>query len=211
MTRLCAALVLAACAVGTEPPAPPDTPEAELAMRAQALQRTVQEAAVAGALAGAGGVYVVGGKGPGVALGLLGGIPVGVATGTYVGYLQQQYATNEARLERLRSDIEITNAETAAAIRTMQVVLARQAGELAALRAGAGGDALSTELRQARANLDNMSLAVNGAERRLAEFNSTRSLRLVQGEMTGVDAQIGALGQQIAEMRSIAAALAEDL
>jgi hypothetical protein len=207
-----AALALAGCVgIGTEPPPPPDTPEAELALRAQALQRTVQEAAVAGAVAGAGGVYIVGGKSPAPALGLIGGIPIGVATGTYVGYLQQQYASNEARLERLRSDIELTNAETAAAIRTMRVVLADQQRELEAIRAGAGGAAMSEQVARAETDLANMNLAVNGAEKRLGEFNSTRSLQLVEGQITGVDAQIGELSQRIAEMRQIAGTLAAEI
>jgi len=212
LSGVVAALALAACVgIGTEPPPPPETPEAELALRAQALQRTVQEAAVAGAVAGAGGVYVFGGKGPAPALGLIGGIPMGIATGTYVGYLQQQYATREARLERLRSDIELTNAETAAAIRTMRVVLAEQQRQLAALRAGTGGAALSAQVSRAETDLANMNLAVNGAEKRLGEFGSTRSLQLVEGEITGVDAQIGELSQRIAEMRQIAGTLAGEI
>jgi hypothetical protein len=203
------ALALAACVgIGTEPPPPPETPAEELALRAQALQRTVQEAAVAGATAGAGGVYVFGGKGGAPALGLIGGIPIGVATGSYVGYLQQQYATQEARLQRLRADIDLTNAEAAAAIRTMQAVLDEQRRRLAALR-GAEGAALSRQVDAARSDLANMNLAVDGAERRLAEFSSTRSLRLVEGQATGVDAQIGELSRRIADMRAIAAQLAE--
>jgi hypothetical protein len=215
LIALAAALALAACVgvgVGTDPPRPPETPEEELELRARALQRTVQEAAVAGAVAGAGGVYVFGGRGgPGPAIGLIGGIPIGAATGTYVGYLQQQYASNEDRLERLRADIELTNAETAAAIRTMQVVLDQQRRELAALRASGASEALGGEIRDAEANLQNMALAVDGAEDRLAEFNSTRALRLVEGQLTGVDAQIGELSRRIAEMRTIAATLAEEV
>ena len=162
-------------------------------------------------MAGAGGVYVFGGRGTAPALGLIGGIPIGMAAGTYVGYLQQQYATREARLERLRADIDATNAETAAAIRTMQVVLDQQRRELDALRAGAGGEALSRQIGAARTDLANMNLAVGGAERRLAEFGSTRSLQLVEGQLTGVDAQIGELSQRIAAMRSIAGQLAEEI
>jgi hypothetical protein len=211
LRSLVAALVLAACTQVGGVPAP-ETPEEELALQARALQRTVQEAALTGAALGAGGVYVFGGpRGPGPAVGLIGGIPIGIAAGTYVGYLQQQYATTEARLERLRADIELTNAETAAAIRTMRVVLAQQQRELAALRAGGGSEALGAEINAAEANLRNMALAVDGAERRLAEFNSTRGLRLVEGEITGVDAQIGELSRRISEMRTIAGTLAEEV
>ena len=186
-------------------PAPPATPEAELALQARALQRTVQEAAVAGATAGAGGVYIFGGKGPATALGLVGGIPIGIATGTYVGYLQQQYASNEARLERLRADIDQTNSETSATIATMQTVLARQTSALAAARAG--GPPAGT----ASASLADMGTAIDGAEKRRVEFASTRALQLVPGEATGVDPQIAELGQRIADMQTIASQLAGQL
>jgi len=202
LSGLCAALLLAACVgIGTEP-APPGTPEEALALQAKALQRTVQEAAIAGATAGAGGVYVFGGKGPATALGLVGGIPIGIAAGTYVGYLQQQYASNEARLERLRADVDRTNAETAATIRTMQQVLARQTQALAA------GPAAQP---QARASLDSMALAIDGAQKRRSEFESTRSLRLVDGQGTGVDPQIAELSSRIADMQTIAAQLAGEI
>lgn len=195
------ALALAACiGIGTKP-APPATPEAALAREAQALQRTVQEAAVAGATAGAGGVYVFGGKGPAPALGLIGGIPIGIATGTYVGYLQQQYASNEARLARLRSDIDQTNAETTATIQTMRSVLDREQRQLAA---GTGSGT-------AQSSLDAMHLAIAGAEKRRGEFESTRALQLVPGQQTGVDPQIAELSQRISDMQTIAAQLAGQL
>ncbi|TPE46578.1 hypothetical protein [Amaricoccus solimangrovi] len=199
------ALALAACVGIGADPAPPDTPEAALDAQAQALQRTVQEAAVAGATAGAGGVYLFGGKGPATALGLFGGIPIGVATGTYVGYLQQQYATNEARLDRLRADLDATNAETAAAIATMRSVLARESARLAAARAAGTVDPT------ARSSLAAMNRAIDGAEGRRAEFEATRALRLGPGEETGVDPRIATLGQHIADMRAIAAQLASQL
>lgn len=207
---LALAALMAGCVNVTPRRAPPATPEAELALQARALQRTLQEATVAGATAGAGGAYVFGGRGA-VPGGILIGIPVGFSAGTYVGYLQQQYATQEARLERLRADVEATNAETAAAIATMRVVLDRQRGELARLRAAGGGPALEAQVAQAEASLNDMALAVDGAENRVAEFQSTRGLRLVQGELTGVDAEIAALGGRIAEMRAIAGALAQDI
>jgi gas vesicle protein len=199
LTALCVALLLAACVgIGTEPSAP-STPEEELAMQARALQRTVQEAAIAGATAGAGGVYLFGGKGPATALGIVGGIPIGVAAGSYVGFLQQQYASKEARLERLRADIDQTNAETAATIRTMQLVLARQT-QVEAVRSAS-----------APASLNSMALAIDGAQKRRAEFESTRALGLVSEQRTGVDPQIEELSARIADMQMIAAQLAGNI
>jgi hypothetical protein len=207
-----ALLVLAAAAcVEVTPGANPQTPEAELARQARALQRTVLEAAAIGAVAGAGGAYVVGGHGE-VPTGVFIGLPIGVAAGTYVGSLQQRYATNEARLERLRRDIDATNAETEATIRTMRQVLARQQSQLAAARAGGQPTpALADREQIARASLGDMRLAIDGATRREAEFDGTRALQLVPGERTGVDSQVADLGARIAEMRAIADTLAGDL
>jgi hypothetical protein len=213
LIALALGLLLVACIEVTPKVAGPETPEAELALQSRALQRTIQEAAVAGALAGAGGAYVFGGRSATPALGILVGIPVGVAAGSYVGYLQQQYATNEARLERLRADIDLTNAETEATIRTMRVVLERQRQALAATRAqaGAGSPELTRQIATAEKSLADMRGAIDGAERRRSEFGSTRGLQLVNNELTGVDRQIADLGQRIAEMRAIAGTLAQDI
>ena len=54
-----------------------------------------------------------------------------------------------------------------------------------------------------------MQEAIDGTEGRLAEFQSTRSLNLVAGQTTGVDAEITQLGRQIGEMRAIASQMAE--
>jgi hypothetical protein len=193
------AALLAAC-VEVTPNLEPATPEAALARQARALQRTILEGAAAGAVAGAGGAYVVGGRG-GMPGGILIGIPVGVASGTYVGYLQQNYATDEARLERLRADIAVTNAETVAALQTMRTIVAQQRAQLAAGAAGAQAPA--------ERSLRDMALAIDGATRRLGEFDATRALRLVPGQATGVDAQIAELNRHIAEMREIADTLAQ--
>jgi len=209
---LALAFLLVACMEVTPERPGPATPEAELALQSRALQRTIQEAAVSGAMAGAGGAYVFGGRGA-MPAGILIGIPVGIASGTYVGFLQQQYATNEARLERMRADIDLTNAETEATIRTMRIVLERQRQALAATRAqaGAGSPELTRQITTAEASLADMRTAIDGAERRRSEFGSTRALQLVNNELTGVDRQIADLTQRIAEMRSIASALAGDI
>ena len=151
------AALLAAC-VEVTPNLEPATPAAALSRQARALQRTILEGAATGAVAGAGGAYVFGGRG-GMPTGLLIGIPVGIASGTYVGYLQQNYATNEARLERLRVDIAVTIAETDAALRTMRTIVAEQRVQLAAA-AGAPDDAPRAT---AERSLGDMALAIDGA------------------------------------------------
>jgi len=199
------AALLCAC-VEVTPNLEPATPEAALSRQARTLQRTILEGAATGSVAGAGGAYLVGGRG-GMPAGLLIGIPVGVASGTYVGYLQQNYATDEARLERLRADIEVTLAETDAALRTMRTIVAQLRGLLAAA-VGAPDPAARTT---AERSLDDMAVAIVGAARRLDEFNATRALQLVPGQATGIDAQIADLSGRIAEMRTIASTLAGEI
>ena len=116
------ALTVTACAVGAGKKQY-SSPEEELAQRSADLQRSMQQAALAGFL-GTGGVYVFGGAKGGPAVGIIGAIPVAVATGTYVGYLQQQYQTNEERRQRLLQDIALTKAESDAALQTMREVSA---------------------------------------------------------------------------------------
>jgi hypothetical protein len=56
-----------------------------------------------------------------------------------------------------------------------------------------------------------MQLVTTGAEWRLEEFQSTRSLQLVEGQVTGVDSQINDLSRRIAEMRAITDTLAGEI
>jgi hypothetical protein len=210
--KYCAlAAVLAGCAGTGSPTGPAGSgPEAELARQAQAMQRTVLEATVTGAVLGGAGTALFGGDRDDVLRGTLFGAAAGAAAGSYVGYLQRQYAGNEDRLERLRADIERTNAETAAAVRNMRVVLEQNRWQLAAARAG-DPEGLPAAEAAAERDLGNMRLVVAGAERRRDEFMSTRSLQLVEGQATGVDAQIEDLSRRIAEMRSITDTLAEEI
>jgi hypothetical protein len=201
---------LAACVDVTPRERVPDTPAEELALQSRALQRTILEASLASAMAGTGGAYVIGGRGS-VPGGFLLTIPVGFTSGTYVGHLQQRYASNEARLERLRADIDLTNAEVAATIATMETLLDEQRRELGAIRARADEGALRAQRRESTTTLGHMQRAIEGAEGRRAEFGEVRMLRLVPSETTGVDAEIAELGQRIARMREIAASLAAEL
>ena len=136
LAALASAALLAACAQGGPGFGPGATgPEAELARQAQAMQRTVLEGAATGAVLGGVGTALFGGDREDVLKGAVIGGVAGAAAGTYVGYLQQQYASNEDRLERLRADIERTNAETEAAVRNMRAVLDQNRRQLAAARA----------------------------------------------------------------------------
>jgi hypothetical protein len=214
---LIAALAVTACAEmqpGTS--SEPEAAERELAGHAVAMQRTVLEATATGAVLGAaiGALWrdeSLEDRLRGAAAGGALGAAAGAAAGSYVAHLQQRYATREAQLERLRADIERTNAETAAAIETMRRVVAQQRRDLAAARESGETEALAAEQRTARSNLQSMAAIIEGAEGRLEEFSSTRALQLVEGEGTGVDAEIAELGGRIAAMRQIAGTLAEEI
>jgi uncharacterized protein YcfJ len=186
-------------------------PEAELARQAKAMQRTVLEGAATGALLGGVGTALFGGDSEDVLKGALIGGVAGAAAGTYVGHLQRQYASDEDRLERLRADIERTNAESEAAVRNMRTVLEQNRRQLAAARAGARDTSLPAAEAAAERDLANMQLVTAGAERRLEEFQSTRSLGLVEGQVTGVDSQISELSRRIADMRTITGTLAGEI
>jgi hypothetical protein len=206
-----ALLALAACIPLSTPEPTPGTPEETLALQSRALQRTVLEGAVLGTAAGAAGNRVWGYATP---IGIVGGGTVGTVTGTYLGYLQNRYATNEERLERIRYDMELTNQETAETVATMQTVLAQQRAQLAAARAAAPTPAASDvarEVAEAQENLANMQLATRGAENRRQEFLATAPLQLVGGQTTGVDSQVAELESRIASMRAIADTLAEEI
>jgi len=212
VAALVSAALLMGCAQGIPgigPGAGPGAtgPEAELARQAQAMQRTVLEGAATGALLGGLGTAVFGGDREDVVKGAVIGGVAGAAAGSYVGYLQQQYASDEDRLERLRDDIERTNSEAESAVRNMRAVLDQNRRQLAAARAGSDED-LTAARQAAERDLANMKLVTSGAERRRQEFQSTRSLQLVGGQATGVDSQINELSRHIADMRASTNALA---
>ena len=125
----------------------PLTPDEELEIRSRDLTRDVREAALKGFL-GAGGVYVFGGP----PVGFVGVVPIVITTGTYAGFLLQQYDTEAERRARLRSDIALANAETEAAIRTVEKVIAEDERAVAsAPRAAAPGASAPARSRPASA------------------------------------------------------------
>ncbi len=214
IARWCTSIVLilgiAGCGAGAGglTNKPPEDPDKALGFYSTLMQKTVLEAtAISGWVSAGSGV--IGGKGGGTNF-LYIGIPIGFATGTYVGFLQQQYANDEERLEVLTTDIEANNGEIEAAIQTMQQVLARQRSDLAAARA-AGGTAVAREEAETQQKLASMQTIISGAEAREREFGETRRLNLVEGQETGVDQQLQELRLRIATMREIANNMTEIL
>ncbi|GGA21165.1 hypothetical protein [Neptunicoccus cionae] len=197
-------------ALGEDPPLIRNQPksaathysEAELARQAKAFQRTMAEGIVAGAAVGLLADMLSSNDNNS---GLQIGIGAGAISGSYVARLQKKYRRKELRLERIRDDVTRANQELAASIATMQAVVAYQQSELNGLRAsGAKKRQIRRELKQAKANLNNMSKAIKGAQKWEKEFKSTRSLRLIKGQATGIDTEIALLSQRIAAMKSVA-------
>ena len=186
-------------------------PEEKLAIQSRALQRTVLEGAMLGTAAGSAADRIWARPTP---VGLAGGFTVGTVSGTYLGYLQHAYATNEERLGRMRADLDATNAETEAAIQTMRIVLDRQSRDLEAIRARAGSSnspELQAAVSQAESSLGDMQRAIAGASGREEEFEYVKVGQFPGQDLEGVDSQIAELGSRIAQMREIAGTLAGEL
>ncbi|MBL4805939.1 MAG: hypothetical protein JKY31_01465 [Rhodobacteraceae bacterium] len=195
--------------------------ETDLHNRANAMQKTIVEAIAVGALAGlaVGALDNRGGRrfgDLGVGGYLLSGALVGALAGTYVAFLQKDFASKEERLERARADIRANNAETRATLQVMRSVLATQVRELnrlkAAVAAGTADSAqLTQELTEARANLREMERAANGASRRYQDFSRVRGLVAVNSGSGNIDGELQELSERIAAMREVAADLAEEI
>ncbi len=204
---LCVAL--AACGTPSSKEEGISREEQELRKQSEAFNRTLVEATATGALLGGALGLTFGGRDKveeGVAVGAL----AGLAAGSYVAHLQRQYATDEARLEKLRADVEKANREAEAALVNMRRVRDQQLAELAEARASNDAARLRAETRQANANREEMETLIEGAEKQYAEFSETRALTLVEGQETGADPQLNALRNRIFAMRDIAETLAAD-
>ena len=170
-------------------------PEQELQRHIDALTRSAFDGAAVGTLIGGAASLALGAGSKTFARGALVGATGGVSAGGYVGFLQQKYATREARLEHLTADIEQTNANAMATIQTMERLIAARRGAIAA------GTAQASDLSEDRKQ---MGLAIAGYERRYGDFASTRALKLVPGQATGVDPQLSMLEKRIRTMREVA-------
>lgn len=179
--------------------------EAELARQTKAMQRTIAEGVATGAVVGT----LLGALNDNESEGFSVGVTVGAAAGTYVAALQRRYFTKEKKLEKVRDDINAANAELAASIATMQAVLDLQRRQLEELKAtNAGKRELRAEIKEAETNLANMQSAIKSASGWEQEFASTRSLKLVKGQVTGVDAELAELSRRISTMKNIADTMA---
>lgn len=190
--------------------------EADLARQAAAMQKTILQGALAGGAVGGAVGFGIGGSddaGTGFSIGL----GAGALAGTYVAFVQKNYAGREARLRQVKSDLDRNAAEMQTTINVMNQVLAAQKAELDALRsqaaAGTASQAdLQRELTEASGNLSQMQVAIDGATKRQAEFSEARGLTLKKNEtVSPVDADLAALQNQIAQMKSIANDLATSI
>lgn len=185
---------------------------AEIALRqqAKAMQRSVVEGAVAGAALS----FLFADRDSPTSLAT--GIAAGAAAGGYVGQIQKRHATQEARLEAVKSDLDESAQEMLTTINVMREVLNQQRSELATIRANAAAGAASSgqvnaEVQQARANIAVMQSAINGAQNREKELGSARGLRLSGPGQATVNAELASLSRQVAEMRAIASELSTEI
>lgn len=225
--RLSAALVAASVALSAcGGPSEPETltpasggssqAEADLAQQAAVMQKTILQGAVAGGLAGGAIGFGLGGSddaGTGISIGL----GAGALAGTYVAFVQRNYAGREARLRQIKEDLDRNASEMQTTLNVMNQVLTAQKAELDALNArvaeGTVDQAeLQRELAEANGNLSQMELAIDGATKRQAEFTEARDLTLGRGQTASpIDGDLAALSNQISQMRGIAGDLASSL
>lgn len=225
--RLSAALILAsftlaACDDGARETSPTaisgdaSQAEADLAKQAAAMQKTILQGAVAGGVLGGGIGFGLGGSddaGTGFSIGL----GAGALAGTYVAFVQRNYASREARLRQIKKDLDRNAAEMQTTLNVMNQVLAAQKAELDALNARAATGTvdpveLQQELAAANGNLAQMELAIDGATKRQSEFAEARNLTIARGQAASpIDGDLAALSNQITQMRGIASDLAASL
>ncbi len=219
---LSAALALAGCDDTSQETAPPaatggsSQAEADLAKQAAAMQKTILQGAIAGGVTGGAIGFGLGGSddvGTGISIGL----GAGALAGTYVAFVQRNYAGREARLRQVRKDLDRNAAEMQTTINVMNQVLTAQKAELDALKAQVAAGTVDPvsferELSEANGNLAQMELAIDGATKRQAEFNEARNLTIARGQTASpIDGDLAALSNQISQMRGIAGDLASSL
>ena len=188
--------------------------EAELHKRAQALQKTIIEGAATGAAAGAALSLANGGDNFWRNV-LIGAVAGGLA-GSYVASLQKNFADREAQLKQARKDIKATNSEVASTLRVMRVVQRREIAEVnrlrAALAAGRTDSAsLAARISVAKANLADMEGAIDGAEKRAAEFTQARAAIAAEPGNGNIDRELNELQNRIAQMRAVAEDLSNNI
>ena len=188
--------------------------EAELMQRSQALRKTIIEGASAGAAAGA--ALSLANGGDNFWRNVMIGAVVGGVAGSYVASLQRNFASREDMLEQARSDIATTNAETDATLQVMRSVQAREITELVAMRRAvaqgrADSASLEARLSVARANLEDMNGAIEGAEGRAAEFTQAREAIAAKPGDGNIDNDLALLQSRIQQMRAVAQDLSQNV
>jgi hypothetical protein len=216
LARICAISIsawLAACAIpvsvtkGSSASEYRTDPGAELERQAEAMTRTMSEAVLVGVAVSGAASLATGGTGRSLATNVLAGAAGGVAGGGYIGYLQKGFASNEARLARVKRDVDEANRNALASIQTLERLVASQNAQVAEARASGDQTRINAEIASVRENQANANQLIAGYQRRHDDFASTRSLKLVSGGGTGVDTEIAMLGQRIGAMRQIAQSL----
>lgn len=190
--------------------------EADLAKQAAAMQRTILQGAAAGGVTGGAIGFGLGGSDD-VGTGISIGVGAGALAGTYVAFVQRNYARRESRLKQIKTDLDRNASEMQTTINVMNQVLAAQKAELDTLNAQVASGTvdqatLQRELTEANGNLTQMELAIDGATKRQAEFTEARSLTIARGQtVSPIDSDLAALSNQISQMRGIAGDLASAL
>lgn len=187
--------------------------ERRLQKRSAAMQRTILEASGSGAALGAGAGILFGADA--ALLGALLGAGTGASAGSYVAVLQQEYETDEQRLDRMIADLETANADAEGVLEAMRAVLAEQTAQIAEIRAAVAADAtartiLAAELESLRQNVETMQAAISGADQRLADVRSARGVVQSAQAVAALDPRLGELSRRIAAMRDIATTLAQE-
>ncbi|WP_319544428.1 hypothetical protein [Ruegeria conchae] len=215
-------LALSACGDSSQTSAPATgstgatQAEADLAKQAAAMQKTILQGAIAGGVTGGAIGFGLGGSDD-IGTGISVGLGAGALAGTYVAFVQRNYAGREARLRQIKKDLDRNASEMQTTLNVMNQVLAAQRAELDALNASvAAGTAdqaeVTKELAEANGNLAQMELAIDGATKRQAEFNEARNLTIKRGQTASpIDGDLAALSNQITQMRGIANDLASSL
>ncbi len=215
-------LALSACGDSSQTSAPATgstgatQAEADLAKQAAAMQKTILQGAIAGGVTGGAIGFGLGGSDD-IGTGISVGLGAGALAGTYVAFVQRNYAGREARLRQIKKDLDRNASEMQTTLNVMNQVLAAQRAELDALNASvAAGTAdqaeVTKELAEANGNLAQMELAIDGATKRQAEFNEARNLTIKRGQTaSAIDGDLAALSNQITQMRGIANDLASSL
>ena len=190
--------------------------EQELRRASKAMQKTVLEGIAAGGAAG-GLLDLTFGGDDNIGVGIAIGAGAGAAAGTYVAFVQRKYTRRARRLKQVQTDLDRNAMEMEATLAAMNAALRVQKQDLAAVRrkaaqGGATPEELAREAAEAKSNLSQMMLAIDGATKRQAEFTATRDLtKRRQDEVAPIDPELAAMAKRIAEMKAVANDLATSL